>query len=71
MSFRTLKRKHKSPCGKMHPNYAMLVLCRAEAVDGVETDILLSLLLTQELEYGGEIFSGVTACTHHTVDLMG
>lgn len=36
------ERKKKSPCGEMHPNYAMLVLCRAghgKAVDGVEADI--------------------------------
>lgn len=31
----------------------------------------MTLLLTQELEYGGEIFIGVTARTHHTVELMG
>lgn len=33
--------------------------------------MLLTLLLTQELEHGGEIFAGVTACAHHPVDLMG
>lgn len=79
MSFTTLKEEEKknSPRGEMHPNYAMLVLCRArpgKAVDGGGGGgglTLLALLLTQELEYGGEIFIGVTARAHHTVHLMG
>lgn len=41
-ALRPSRKKKKSPCGEMHPNYAMLVLCRAghgKAVDGVEADI--------------------------------
>ena len=59
----------------MHPNYAMLVLCRARGLarlwTGWRLTLLLALLLTQELEHGGEIFIGITTSAHHTVHLMG
>lgn len=71
--------ERESPRGEMHPHYAMLVLCRARpdrAVDGggrltLLALALLLLLLTQELEYRGEIFIGITTCAHHTIHLMG
>lgn len=38
---------------------------------GWRPTLLLPFLLTQELKHGGEIFTSITACTHHAVNLMG
>lgn len=38
---------------------------------GRRPTLLLPFLLTQELKHGGEIFTSVTARTHHAVNLMG
>lgn len=76
MSFTTLKKSKEKTKRKSWgwnappPNYTSVGPGLARLWTGWGLT-LLTLLLTQELEYGGEILAGVTTCTHHTVDLMG
>lgn len=60
-------KKKESSQGDGHPNFTTTVLSRDRSQRRLP---LLAVLLTQELENGGEIFIGITTCTHHTVDLV-
>lgn len=63
-----------------HPNYMVVVLYGidpGEAMDGGGGTVpppllaLLVLILPQELEDRGEVFTGVAPSTHHAVYLVG